>query len=213
MIRRAAPADVPALVGLVYDLAEYENSRDECRLTAEQLHTALFGPNPALFAHVAQDVSTRAVLGCAIWFLNYSTWTGTHGIHLEDLFVTPRARGRGLGGALVGALAREAVTRGYHRVTWSVLDWNTPAIEFYEANEKEAQEIITKAVGAEPGSLDTSFSGVKLYNLAENKKLLPGEFITKTAVDVSKAANNAGILEEEIDPASVVEAAFVEAAK
>lgn len=87
------------------------------------------------------------------------------------------------------------------------------AIEFYEANEEEAQEIITKADGAEPGSLDTSFQGVKLYNLAENKELLPGEFVTKTAVDVSRAANNAGILEEEVEPQSVTEPAFVEAAK
>jgi NitT/TauT family transport system substrate-binding protein len=87
------------------------------------------------------------------------------------------------------------------------------AIEFYEAHEEEAQEIITKADGAEPGSLSTSFQGVKLYNLEENKKLLPGEFVEKTAVDVSKAANNAGILEEEVEPSSVVEPAFVEAAK
>lgn len=87
------------------------------------------------------------------------------------------------------------------------------AIEFYEQHEEEAQEIITKADGAEAGSLSTSFNGVKLYNLEENKQLLPGEFVEKTAVDVSKAANNAGILEEEIEPQSVVEAAFVEAAK
>jgi NitT/TauT family transport system substrate-binding protein len=87
------------------------------------------------------------------------------------------------------------------------------AIEFYDQNEKEGQEIITKADGAEPGSLASSFGGVKLYNLAENKKLLPGEFITKTAVDVSKAATHAGILEEEVDPSSVVEPAFVEATK
>ena len=87
------------------------------------------------------------------------------------------------------------------------------AIEFYEQNKEEAQEIITAADGAEPGSLATSFEGVKLYGLAENQKLLPGEFTTKTAVDVSKAANNAGILEEEVDPSTVVEPAFVEAAK
>ncbi|HVO55035.1 MAG TPA: ABC transporter substrate-binding protein [Solirubrobacterales bacterium] len=87
------------------------------------------------------------------------------------------------------------------------------AVEFYEQHEKEAQEIITAADGAEPGSLATSFAGVKLYNLAENAELLPGEFVTKTAVDVSQAANNAGILEEEVDPSSVVEPAFVEAEK
>ncbi|MBF6174658.1 GNAT family N-acetyltransferase [Nocardia blacklockiae] len=133
MIRRATPEDVPALVGLVHDLAEYEKARHECHLTADQLHTALFGPNPALFAHVAQRDSDGEVLGCAIWFLNYSTWTGTHGIYLEDLYVKPEARGLGLGKALLAELAREAVTRGYHRVDWAVLDWNTPSIDFYKS--------------------------------------------------------------------------------
>ncbi|MBU3063500.1 GNAT family N-acetyltransferase [Nocardia sp. NEAU-G5] len=133
MIRRATPDDVPAMVGLVYDLAEYERARDECTLTDEQLHAALFGPEPKLFAHVAQRDSGGEVLGCAIWFLNYSTWTGTHGIYLEDLFVKPQARGLGLGKALLAALAREAVDQGYRRVDWSVLDWNTPSIDFYKS--------------------------------------------------------------------------------
>ncbi len=139
MIRRATPADVPALVELVYDLAEYEKARHECALTAEQLHAALFGPNPALFAHVAQRDPDGEVLGGAIWFLNYSTWTGTHGIYLEDLYVKPEARGLGLGKALLAELAREAVARGYQRVDWSVLDWNTPSIDFYKALGAEAQ--------------------------------------------------------------------------
>ncbi|RDI53210.1 GNAT family N-acetyltransferase [Nocardia mexicana] len=147
MIRRAEPRDIPALVELVYDLAEYEKSRDQCHLTAEQLHAALFGPDPALFAHVAQDDSSGAVLGCAIWFLNYSTWTGTHGIYLEDLFVKPEARGLGLGKALLTELAREAVTRGYQRVDWAVLNWNTPSIDFY------------KSIGAEP---QTEWTGYRL---------------------------------------------------
>ena len=140
MIRRATPEDVPALVGLVYDLAEYEKSRHECALTAEQLHASLFGPDPKVFAHVAQRDSGGEVLGCAIWFLNYSTWTGTHGIYLEDLFAKPEARGLGLGKALLAALAREAVANGYRRVDWSVLDWNTPSIEFYEALGARAQD-------------------------------------------------------------------------
>ncbi|MBF6081512.1 GNAT family N-acetyltransferase [Nocardia cyriacigeorgica] len=130
-VRRAVPEDVPALVELVYDLAEYEKARHECTLTAEQLRTALFGPSPALFAHVA-TVGTE-VAGCAIWFLNYSTWDGVHGIYLEDLFVKPQARGTGLGKALIAALAEEAVRNGYSRVSWSVLTWNTPSIEFYES--------------------------------------------------------------------------------
>ncbi|WP_067676018.1 GNAT family N-acetyltransferase [Nocardia miyunensis] len=133
MIRRATPEDVPALVGLVYDLAEYEKSRHECALTDEQLHTSLFCPDPKVFAHVAQHDSGGEVLGCAIWFLNYSTWTGTHGIYLEDLYVKPEARGLGLGKALLAELAREAVANGYRRVDWSVLNWNTPSIEFYDA--------------------------------------------------------------------------------
>ena len=140
MIRRATPADVPAMVGLVYDLAEYEKARHECTLTDEQLHTALFCPEPAVFAHVAQRDSGGEVLGCAIWFLNYSTWTGTHGIYLEDLFVKPEARGTGLGKALLAELAREAVARGYRRVDWSVLDWNTPSIDFYRSLGAQPQD-------------------------------------------------------------------------
>ncbi|MBF6344160.1 GNAT family N-acetyltransferase [Nocardia cyriacigeorgica] len=137
-IRRALPEDVPALVELVYDLAEYEKARHECTLTAEQLHTALFGPAPALFAHVA--TLDEQVVGCAIWFLNYSTWDGVHGIYLEDLFVKPQARGTGLGKALIAALAEEAVRNGYSRVSWSVLTWNTPSIDFYESLGADVQD-------------------------------------------------------------------------
>ncbi|MEV6134531.1 GNAT family N-acetyltransferase [Nocardia sp. NPDC051990] len=130
-IRRATPADVPAMVGLVEDLAEYEKSRAECTLTAEQLDAALFGPSPAVFAHVVEDET--GVVGCAIWFLNYSTWTGVHGIYLEDLYVKPETRGKGYGKALLATLAEEAATNGYSRVDWAVLTWNTPAIEFYKS--------------------------------------------------------------------------------
>ncbi|WP_063131513.1 GNAT family N-acetyltransferase [Nocardia fusca] len=138
LIRRAAPADVPALVDLVYGLAEYEKARDECTLTAEQLHTALFGPEPAVFAHVA--LLDGVISGCAIWFRNFSTWDGVHGIYLEDLYVTPAARGRGLGRALLAALAHEARTHGYSRVSWSVLTWNTPSIGFYESLGARVQD-------------------------------------------------------------------------
>ncbi|MGY4102407.1 N-acetyltransferase family protein [Nocardia sp. R16R-3T] len=130
-IRRATPADVPAMVGLVEELAEYEKSRAECALTAEQLGAALFGPSPAVFAHVAEDET--GVVGCAIWFLNYSTWTGVHGIYLEDLYVKPETRGKGYGKALLAALAEEAAAKGYSRVDWSVLTWNAPAIDFYKS--------------------------------------------------------------------------------
>jgi GNAT superfamily N-acetyltransferase len=130
-IRRARPADVPAIVELVYGLALYERAPDECRLTADQLETALFGPTPAVFCHVASVEDE--VVGCALWFLNFSTWRGVHGIYLEDLFVSPDQRGSGLGKALLTALAQECVTNNYERLEWSVLDWNTPAIDFYKS--------------------------------------------------------------------------------
>ena len=130
-IRRAQPDDVPAIVELVYSLAEYERARHECHLTADQLHTALFGATPAVFCHVAEHEGE--VVGCAIWFLNFSTWRGVHGIYLEDLFVRPETRGTGLGKALLTALAQECVTNGYERLEWSVLNWNTPAIDFYKS--------------------------------------------------------------------------------
>ncbi|ORA58337.1 GNAT family N-acetyltransferase [Mycobacteroides franklinii] len=130
-IRRATEADVPAIVGLIEDLAEYENAREECLIAPEQLRTALFGSNPALFAHVAE--ADGVVCGTAVWFLNFSTWTGHHGIYLEDLYVKPEQRGTGLGKALLSALAAECVANGYTRLDWAVLDWNTPSIKFYDS--------------------------------------------------------------------------------
>lgn len=137
-IRRAAARDVPAMVQLVHDLAAYEKAPDQCTLTDAALRAALFGPEPAVFAHVAE--LDGAVAGIAIWFRNYSTWHGAHGIYLEDLYVTPAARGHGLGKALLTALAREAVANGYQRVEWSVLDWNAPAIDFYRSLGAGAQD-------------------------------------------------------------------------
>ncbi|MCT2586284.1 GNAT family N-acetyltransferase [Actinophytocola gossypii] len=130
-VRRVRESDVDAVVGLVYELAEYERAPDECHLTAEQLRRALFGPSPALFGHVAE--LDGEVVGCALWFLNFSTWDGVHGIYLEDLYVRPAARGTGLGKALLIALAEECVNNGYTRLQWWVLDWNKPAIDFYES--------------------------------------------------------------------------------
>jgi GNAT superfamily N-acetyltransferase len=130
-VRRVRRADVPAVLGLVHELAEYERLRHECRMTEEQLTAALFGPSPALFGHVAE--SGGEVAGFALWFLNFSTFRGTHGIYLEDLFVRPAHRGSGLGRALLAELAAECVRRGYARLEWSVLDWNEPSIGFYES--------------------------------------------------------------------------------
>ena len=136
MIRPARPADVSAIVELVYGLADYEKLRHECAVTAAQLHEALFCESPAVFGHVAVEVGedgVETVVGMALWFLTFSTWDGVHGIHLEDLYVLPERRGHGHGALLLGALARVCVERGYTRLEWEVLDWNTPAIGFYES--------------------------------------------------------------------------------
>lgn len=132
-VRPIRPEDVPAVVGLVRELAEYEKAAHEARMTEEQLATALFGDSAKLFGHVAV-ADDGAVVGMALWFLNFSTWRGTHGVYLEDLFVRPGHRGTGLGKELLRTLAEVCVQHGYERLEWSVLDWNTPSIEFYRAH-------------------------------------------------------------------------------
>jgi len=129
-IRPARRTDVPAIVAMVHELAAFERAPDECHLTAEQLESALFADRPALFGHVAR--LGRETVGMALWFLNFSTWRGAHGIYLEDLYVRPSARGTGVGRALLAALARECTDRGYERLDWWVLRWN-PAREFYHS--------------------------------------------------------------------------------
>lgn len=129
-IRPAADEDVAAIVAMVYELAEFEKAVEECHLTEEQLRTALFGPAPAVFCHVAR--SGDETVGMALWFRTFSTWEGVHGIYLEDLYVRPAARGTGAGKALLATLARICVDSGYPRLEWAVLDWN-PARGFYEA--------------------------------------------------------------------------------
>ncbi|MBG0854348.1 GNAT family N-acetyltransferase [Streptomyces spinoverrucosus] len=132
MIRTATPDDIPLIHTLVRELAEYEKAPQEARATQEQLREALFGERPAAYAHIATDDVTGEGVGFALWFLNFSTWRGVHGIYLEDLYVRPRARGGGHGKALLRELARICVERGYERLEWSVLNWNRPAIDFYE---------------------------------------------------------------------------------
>jgi len=131
MIRPARPQDVPQIHRLIRELADYEKSLDQVTATEEDLRRALFGERPAVFAHVAEQ--DGAVAGFALWFLNYSTWLGRHGIWLEDLYVTPRLRGTGLGRALLAELARICVRSGYGRLRldWWVLDWNSAARGFY----------------------------------------------------------------------------------
>ncbi|MGW3283868.1 N-acetyltransferase family protein [Streptomyces sp. NPDC001002] len=133
MIRTATPADIPVIRVLVRELAEYEKVPHEAKATEEQLREALFGERPAAYAHVAVDDTTGEPVGFALWFLNFSTWRGVHGIYLEDLYVRPTARGAGHGKALLTELARICVERGYQRLEWSVLNWNTPSIAFYES--------------------------------------------------------------------------------
>ena len=130
-VRPVRPDDVPAVVALVHELAHYEKALHEVRLTEDQLTDVLFGDSPALFGHVAEHEGV--VVGMALWFLNFSTWRGTHGVYLEDLYVSPTHRGSGLGRELLRTLAALCVERGYSRLEWSVLDWNTPSIEFYKA--------------------------------------------------------------------------------
>jgi GNAT superfamily N-acetyltransferase len=131
MIRPARADDIPAIHQMILELAEYERSRDEVTATEEDLRRALFAEPPALYAHVAEQ--DGALAGFAVWFLNFSTWTGHHGIYLEDLYVKPECRGGGHGRALLAALAGICVERGYPRLEWWVLDWNTPARGFYES--------------------------------------------------------------------------------
>jgi GNAT superfamily N-acetyltransferase len=131
-VRRVRPEDVGTVVQLVRELAAYEKAEHEALMTDDQLHAALFGEAPALFGHVAL-AGDGEIAGFALWFLNFSTWRGTHGIYLEDLFVSPDHRGTGLGRELLRTLAQECVDRGFSRLEWAVLDWNAPSIEFYEA--------------------------------------------------------------------------------
>ena len=136
-VRPAVPADVSTLHRFICDLAEFEREPDAVTGSVDQLARALFSGadvpsgRPALYAHVAEV--DGQVAGMAIWFLNYSTWTGNHGIYLEDLYVEPAQRGRGVGTALMAELAAIAVEHGYDRFQWWVLDWNADAIGVYEA--------------------------------------------------------------------------------
>ncbi|MFH8365648.1 GNAT family N-acetyltransferase [Streptomyces sp. NPDC018031] len=138
MIRAAQPSDVPAIHALIRELAEYERALADARASEEQLREALFGAHPAVFALIAEEGGET--VGFALWFRNFSTWTGTHGVYLEDLYVRPQSRGGGHGRALLAELARICVERGYARFEWSVLDWNEPAIGFYTSLGAEAMD-------------------------------------------------------------------------
>jgi GNAT superfamily N-acetyltransferase len=131
MIRAATPADIPAIHRLIVELARYEKAPDAVQASHADLHAALFSERP-----VAECVLAEAhgeAVGLALFFTNFSTWTGKPGLYLEDLFVMPSARRGGIGKALLVHLAQLCVARGYGRFEWSVLDWNAPAIGFYRA--------------------------------------------------------------------------------
>ncbi|MEH3045735.1 GNAT family N-acetyltransferase [Sphingomonas adhaesiva] len=137
-IRPAAAADVPVMLGFVRDLATFEKAPDAVKATDAMLYDALFGADPAAEALIAER--DGQAIGFAVFYKTFSTWTGKRGIWLDDLYVTPEARGSGAGAALLQALAGIAVDRGYARFEWWVLDWNTPAIDFYRAKGAVAQD-------------------------------------------------------------------------
>ena len=156
-VREARESDLDRIRQLIIDLAHYERAAHEVRTTTEQLRVALFGPQPAAYALVAE--SANQVVGFALNFRSFSTWEGVHGIYLEDLSVMPEYRGTGLGRALLTSLAELAAERGYARLEWAVLDWNQPAIDFYRSLGAVAMDEWTvyrlsgealRAVGAAP---------------------------------------------------------------
>lgn len=129
-IRPVEQSDVSEIVAMVRELADYEQALHEAQATPEQFHAALFAEHPAVFGLVAASDDT-GVVGFALYFLNFSTWLGKHGIYLEDLYVRPQYRGSGVGQALLASLAQLCVERDYGRLEWWVLDWNEPALGFY----------------------------------------------------------------------------------
>jgi GNAT superfamily N-acetyltransferase len=153
-IRRAMPEDAADITEMVHGLAEFERAADECTITETHVSTALFGNSPTVHGHVA-DVDGE-IAAMALWFVSFSTWDGVAGIYLEDLFVRPRFRRRGLARALLAALAGECMDNGYTRLSWAVLNWNADAIALYDE------------VGAVPQREWTTYrlSGSRLAELA-----------------------------------------------
>jgi GNAT superfamily N-acetyltransferase len=130
-IRSAMPSDTRVIYALVRELAVYENLLDVVDATERMIGDALFGQSPRAFCELAEW--DGEVAGFSLWFYNFSTFRGRHGIYLEDLFVRPDFRGKGLGKALIVSLARRCVAEDLARFEWSVLDWNAPSIAFYKA--------------------------------------------------------------------------------
>ncbi len=131
VIRAARPDDSALIFALVRELADYEKMSDAVDATQEQIAAALFAPQPRLFCDIAEWDGEGA--GLAVWFLNFSTFRGRHGLYLEDIFVRPALRGRGIGKALMARLAARCVEQNWARFEWAVLDWNAPSIAFYKS--------------------------------------------------------------------------------
>ena len=130
-IRRARKSEVALIYSLICELADYEKLLHEVEATEVDIDAALFGDNPRLFCEIAEW--NGEPVGFAVWFFNFSTFSGRSGVYLEDLFVRPAHRGKGIGKALLAHLARLCVANGWARLQWSVLDWNTPSIDFYKS--------------------------------------------------------------------------------
>jgi len=130
-VRAAGPADAAVIVGFIRALAEYERLAHEARASLADVERDLFGPAPRVFCDIAE--AEGEAVGFALWFYNYSTFRGRHGIWLEDLFVAPESRGRGAGKALLKRLAERCAAEDLGRLEWAVLDWNAPSIAFYDS--------------------------------------------------------------------------------
>jgi GNAT superfamily N-acetyltransferase len=130
-IRPAQPQEVGIVLQFIHDLAEYEKAPYEVEATEREILETIFSSDPKVFCDLVEV--DGEIAGMVIWFLNYSTWQGKHGIYLEDLFIKPKYRGRGYGKALLKHLAKICDEKGYGRFQWWVLDWNSPAIEFYRS--------------------------------------------------------------------------------
>ncbi|MDA9368015.1 GNAT family N-acetyltransferase [Flavobacteriaceae bacterium] len=131
LIRDAHPEDASVILRFISELAEYEKALHEVQVTEQQLTEALFGDSPKVFSVICEVDGVP--VGFALYFYNFSTWLGSHGVFLEDLYVTPKYRGVGAGKGMLQHLARLAVKQGCGRFEWNVLDWNQPAIDFYES--------------------------------------------------------------------------------
>ncbi|KAA1251419.1 GNAT family N-acetyltransferase [Mycobacterium simiae] len=154
-IRPATPEDTTEIVAMIHELAEFERAADHCTVTEKQLTAALFSTSPSVRGHIAE--SDGQIVAMALWFPSFSTWDGVKGIYLEDLYVRPAFRRRGLARSLLATLAAECLDNGYTRLSWAVLNWNSNAIALYDA------------IGAQPQREWTTYrlSGPELAALAE----------------------------------------------